>query len=224
MQFIRRWIVMLAVIVTLLFALPILLIRAQPYESGYLGTFLIPPDGCRAPCFMGVRPRHTTAEQALAILRANDAVEQVRMEHYYAGQSIVWNWKAAPAQFRRYAFRIGRDNLVSRPVLPSTLTLGEVQLALGQPERVTAAFTNEYLPRAAVVLDYPQHGLHLFIGLYPCQVDQTQFWRIRHESSVFGSFFIGLGDGNYARILPQTLDQLDPSSWAKQLRDFCRAE
>lgn len=224
MRFIRRWLVILIVILTLLFILPILLIRAQPYDGGLVESFLVPPPDCRVPCFMGVRPRHTTLQQALAILRANDEIEQVQVEYYYSGQTIFWRWKDDPSEYRRYAFRVNPDNMVVRPILPATLTLGEVQLALGQPERVTAAFTNEYLPRAAIVLDYPQHGLHLFVGLYPCEIDQREFWRIHHESSAYGSFFIGLGEPNYARILPDTRLELDATAWAKQVRDFCRTE
>jgi hypothetical protein len=207
---------------TLLFMLPILLIRAQPYESGHLAAFLIPPEDCPSPCFLGVRPRHTTIEQALVILRANELIEHVQVESYYEGQSIFWRWKDGESDFRRYAFRVNRNHVVERPILPYSLTLGEVHLLLGEPARVSAAMTNEYQPRGALMLDYPAYGLHLFIGLYPCEVNQREFWQTPHESSLYGSFFIGLGEASYARLLPNTRIELDPRAWAKQIREFCR--
>jgi hypothetical protein len=88
---------------------------------------------------------------------------------------------------------------------------------------VTSAFTNEYTSRVAVVLEYPNYGLYLFIGLYPCDVEQGEFWRLQYESGVYGTFFLGLGDPSYARIMPDTRIELDTDAWAKQLRDFCRA-
>jgi hypothetical protein len=217
----RRLLLGFVVLVTLLFSAAIVMIRAQPLAEGPLADFLNPPPGCPAPCFLGVRPNKTTIAQALAILRANPLVDDVRIEHHYAGQSIVWRWREGDDIYRRYAFRVQR-NLVTRVVLPSNITLGELRLVLGEPESLTAAFTNEYLERAAFVLDYPQHGLHVFVGFYPCMVDQEAFWRIRHESTVSGSFIVNTGVPPYARILPATRMDLDPSTWAKQLRDFCR--
>ncbi|MBZ0302495.1 MAG: hypothetical protein K8J31_22305 [Anaerolineae bacterium] len=223
MHFLRRWLVILMVLLTLLLIVPILLIRAQPYERGHLATFLIPPEDCRAPCFMGVRPQQTTVEQAVAMLRANDAVEQVQIEYYYRGLSIFWRWKSSPSEFRDYAFQVDETRLVTQPVLPPTVRLGDMQLILGPPERVTAAVLNEYQPRAAIVLEYPALGMYLFIGMYPCQMDQAEFWRMHYEASLYGAYFLGLGEPNYARMLPNSRRELDPNTWAKQFRDFCRA-
>lgn len=223
MDSIKRWIAISVATLTALAVLPILLIRAQPYESGHLGLFLIPPEDCRTPCFMGVRPRQTTVAQAVAMLRANDAIELVQVENYYSGQSIFWRWKDGDGGYRRYGFRVDEGNLIARPVLPSDTTLGDVLLALGKPSRVTSALTNEYTSRAAVVLEYPDYGLYLFIGLYPCAVEQGEFWRLRYESGIYGTFFLGLGSPSYARIMPDTRIELDTDAWAKQLRDFCRA-
>ncbi len=223
MKTIKRWIAIFVATLTVLAMLPILLIRAQPYESGHLGLFLIPPEDCHVPCFMGVRPRQTTVAQAIAMLRANEAIELVQVENYYSGQSIFWRWKEGDAGYRRYGFRVEEGNLISRPVLPSNTTLGEMLLALGKPARVTSALTNEYQSRAAVVLEYPDYGLYLFIGLYPCDIQQDEFWRMEYESGITGTFYLGLGNPSYARIMPQTRIELDNDAWAKQLRDFCRA-
>jgi hypothetical protein len=55
-------------LLTLLIALPIALIRVQPYDNSELRAFLTPPD-CPAPCFMGIRPGLMTPEQANRILQ-----------------------------------------------------------------------------------------------------------------------------------------------------------
>lgn len=223
MKTIKRWLLIIVATLTGLLLLPILLISAQPYETGHLGLFLVPPEDCRTPCFMGVRPRHTTAAQAVAMLRANEAIELVQVETYYTGQSIFWRWKEGDAGYRRYGFRVDQNNLIDRPVLPSDTILGDVLLALGEPARVTSALTNEYQSRAAVVLEYPDYGLHLFIGLYPCRIEQADFWRLPYETGMYGTFFLGLGDPSYVRTMPQSRIELDTEAWAKQLRDFCRA-
>jgi hypothetical protein len=55
-------------LLTLLSALPVVLIRAQLYDDSDLRAFLIAPAGCPAPCFMGIRPGVTTPEEANRIL------------------------------------------------------------------------------------------------------------------------------------------------------------
>jgi hypothetical protein len=73
---------------TLLFALCIALIRAQPYDDSELRAFLTPPEGCPAPCFIGIRPGVTTVEEAVAILEAHEWVEDVNVNEI----GVLWNW------------------------------------------------------------------------------------------------------------------------------------
>lgn len=217
----RRYFFGFILTLTLLFALAIGLIRAQPYPANQIEAFINPPAGCRAPCFLGVRPRQTTIEQALAILRANDEIRQVHVENIYNGQLVYWRWRSDNSAYRRYAFLV-ENNIVTRPVIPPHITLGELQLALGEPEAVTAAYTNEYMRRAAFVFEYPSQGLHIVVGSYPCVIEQQDFWQLRHQSGMYGSFFVEVGEANFARMLPDTRQTLDRDSWAKQVRDFCR--
>lgn len=219
---IRRWLLIFTVTITLLLTLPILLIRAQPYDGGHLGMFLGQSEHCRAPCLMGIRPGSTTLAQALAILRANNAIEHVQVENYYNGQSVFWRWKEGEPDFRHYAFRTDSDNTVIRPVMPSSITLGEVFLTLGEPAQVTAAISNEYQPRAIVMLAYPQRATYLLVGLDRCDIEQDQFWHMYHESGLYSSFYVGFGEPGFIRIVPHTHVTLDQTAWANQLRDFCR--
>ncbi len=66
-----------ALLFTLLFAACIGIIRAQPYDDSELRAFLTPPSGCAMPCFMGIRPGVTTADEAIAILEAHEWVSNV---------------------------------------------------------------------------------------------------------------------------------------------------
>jgi len=59
-------------LITLAFSTLIFLIRAQTYDDVELRTFLTPPEGCSAPCFMGIRPGETTVGEAIALLNANE--------------------------------------------------------------------------------------------------------------------------------------------------------
>lgn len=208
---------------TLLFAGAIGLIRAQPYTPGQLDAFLTPPEHCPAPCFLGVRPRFMTVQQALAVLRANENTRQVHVDASFSDQTIYWHWVSDPDAYRRYAFN-AQDNIVIRPVLPYDLTLGEAQLVLGKPAAVTAGMLNGYVRRAAVVFEYPDHGLHIIVALYPCQLNQREYWHINHQTNGVGGFAILVGDADFSRMIPQTRLPLDSSAWAKQMRDFCRTE
>lgn len=219
----RRYFFGFILTLTLLFALVIGLIRAQPAPGSPLETFLDPPPGCRVPCFLGVRPYQTTIEQALAILRANDQVKQVQVETTYDGQLIYWRWRDDPSTFRRYAFRVV-DNIVTDPIIPATTTLGDLQLALGEPEVVVAAYTNESMRRVALIFEYPSRGLHVIVtGIYLCQVDQEAFWQLHYQSGMYGSFYVEPGEVSFARMLPGSQQTLDRDSWAKQARDYCQA-
>ncbi len=215
----------------LLFSTAIGLIRAQPYVPAALDRFLTPPPGCKVPCFMGIQPGKTTVEQALAILRANEAITQVQVRRpYYAQHSLNWRWVDEPQnRYESYTFLIeaGRIDWPTVPwqawyTLPSDITLGDVQLVLGEPAHVTATRTNDYLERATFVLEYPERGLYLIVRFHPCIINQEAFWDMRQQSYHDGSFMLGLGEPNYAFSVPDARMALNPTAWATQLRDFCR--
>ena len=218
----RRYFFGIILTLTLLFVLAISMIRAQPYTPGQLETFLTPPAGCQAPCFLGVRPNQTTIEQALAILRANDQISQVHVDNTYNGQVIYWRWQSDSSTFRRYAFHV-QDNIVTRPIIPPNVTLGELHLVLGEPHTVTAAITNEYMRQPAFVFEYAS-GMYVFVKSPVCENNQQAYWQLKLQSaSTYNHLFIDLGDPPFFRMLPDTRQTLDQKTWAKQVRDFCRA-
>ena len=145
-RYLTRWTVLL----TLLFLLPVALIRAQPYDDSDLRAFLEPPEGCPAPCFMGIRPGVTTADEAIAILENHAWVEFVWKEYNDAltdalggGPSLPvlasWKWNATSPQWVNRSitglldFEQGR---VDRIVVITRMSLGELLLVLGRPDSV----------------------------------------------------------------------------------------
>lgn len=98
-----RFYLILTLIPTILFTAVLLAIRAQPYDDHQLRALLL-PDGCAAPCFMGIRPGITTVEQALALLEQNDGVQIIKVDPTEVNgsatqiQRISWSWNTASSQ------------------------------------------------------------------------------------------------------------------------------
>lgn len=86
--------------------LPIVVIQAQPHDDTSLRAFLAPPEGCPAPCFMGIRPGVTSTQEAITLLRNHDWVEvidahenQVDARGRLLYGSLTWSWSdAVPAE------------------------------------------------------------------------------------------------------------------------------
>lgn len=70
-------------------------IRAQPYDDSELRAFLTPPEGCPAPCLMGLSPGVTTAEEAFAALEMNEWVKNL----HHSGYELTWNWTGQQSKF-----------------------------------------------------------------------------------------------------------------------------
>jgi hypothetical protein len=79
-------------------------VRLFPYSRLDLrntAEMLLPPEGCPAPCFMGIRPEVTTRAEALAILENHAWVEQIVPSGDLVEFSWVWS-NDAPQLFSRY--------------------------------------------------------------------------------------------------------------------------
>jgi hypothetical protein len=83
----------LALIVALIFAAFIAAIRAQPYDDSELRAFLT-PEGCPAPCFMGIRPGVTTMEESLVILEGHEWVGDITPNYDDEKnlRKLGWKW------------------------------------------------------------------------------------------------------------------------------------
>ena len=125
-----------ALLLTVIFLLPVLLIRAQPYDDGGLRAFLTPPEDCPAPCFMGIRPGVTTAEEAIAILEEQPWVLWDTESQLSIGP-LIWNWSVqAPSWFDSQDSGVVRvrNEQVTMLGIPMKSSWADLMLALGRPD------------------------------------------------------------------------------------------
>jgi hypothetical protein len=126
-----------SVLLTLLFAVTLALVH-QPYNIGTVRAFLLPADGCLSPCFMQVRLGATRSEQAITTLEAHDWVGD--LYSHLDGFYVDWSWSGAQPVFvdtRHVGFLGARSALTgvyNTMTIDSTITLGELMLALGRPD------------------------------------------------------------------------------------------
>lgn len=110
----------------------------QPFDASELRAFLIPPDSCDTPCFMGIQPGETSSQRAMALLQAHEWVDEVFviLDGFYG----EWSWSGQQPSFvntnsRGYlgAHSAQYDTYYSMSI-DSTVTLNELYLALGEPD------------------------------------------------------------------------------------------
>ena len=123
------------------------LARVEHYFAEVLSAMETPtrelllPDGCPAPCFMGIRPGITTMDEAVAILEASHWVGQIEKESGGFGDTINWTWNnrvprwiipTSSGQLR--PTQNPEKPLVDTITIYSFLQLGEVYALLGRPD------------------------------------------------------------------------------------------
>lgn len=170
--YLLRW---MALLVSLLL-MPVLLIRARPYDDSQLRALLTPPDGCPAPCFMGIRPGISSADEAFAILRdhawvdsdGEDYAESLRTylarSAPFSRRAVDWRWRAVSSPVLVSA--PGRLNMAGEQVesvlLRTSLRWGDVLLALGDPgDRWFIASNSRFGPRYTYVVWYADYHLRV---------------------------------------------------------------
>ena len=141
-----------------LFTALLTLIHIQPYDDSELREVLL-PDGCPAPCFMGIRPGVTTVSEMQRILRASGWMSEIRMAPYARWIGVIWN-ERAPAWFSNDNGGVGLLVAVSRRTveevhITTNLPLAQVQLLLGKPSlRYVNVFRGMGGSRYTPVLNY----------------------------------------------------------------------
>ena len=133
---------------TALLCLPVLLIRAQPYDDSEIRFFLSPPDDCDSPCFLGVRPGITSIYQAVNELGEHQWVGDVdqfdtgirtdsrtvtlakRVNWFWNGQQPDW-LEGDQVSTLFYYPTVGR---VDKIIVDTGLTVGAIQFVLGRPD------------------------------------------------------------------------------------------
>lgn len=132
---------------TLLLLLPVLLIRAQPYNNQALRAFLAPPSGCPAPCFMGIRPGVTMAWDALELLEASEQIGNVLENFGNTRPEVIdyqlppllsiidWRWNDTQwVEMEKHGSLVMFDRQVSAINLYTNYRLGDLLLTYGVPD------------------------------------------------------------------------------------------
>ncbi|MEP6988425.1 MAG: hypothetical protein ABI970_22675 [Chloroflexota bacterium] len=168
----------LALLLIVLFTAALLLIHAQPYDDHELRELLL-PEGCPAPCFMGIRPGVTTMDEAMNILKSHKWVYEV----HQVGGTIDWTWSdASPTFIDRSA--PGRLQLSTVPkekccvgimTFKSTFVMGDVQLLLGQPTEIIIS-RNDTGSYTGLNLFYRDRDMRFFTG-FNCPINPYMLWQ-----------------------------------------------
>lgn len=131
----------LSLVLVIAFTLMVGLIRARPYDGSLIRLFIMPPDGCPAPCWQGIRPGITNTDTALRLLRSSPWVGSVQTQFYlgYSNGWITWQWDGSQPPLTA---RTGQDNLgiyystVQNISIMTRIRYGDLLLTLGKPDWV----------------------------------------------------------------------------------------
>src|SRR5690349_3960838 len=141
-----RFYLRLILLPLVLFSAALLLIHAQPYDDHELRELLL-PEGCPAPCFMGIRPGITRTKAALKSLVtgqwADLDLSSIRVDALHNPFLIQLN--NVPSHFTDSDSRLELKTHSDTPDLvtevtfqgPSRMTVGDVYLVLGKPSLYT---------------------------------------------------------------------------------------
>lgn len=158
-----------AAFLSLLWLLPIFLIRAQTYDNSDLQTIFESSANCSAPCFMGIQPGQTSISDVLRILSHSDWVEPDAYDDpaFVIYNVLDWRWsKDAPRWIdqRQHATVALGSRYVGLVIVETTLRWGDLVLALGMPDQYHLARVSETI---ASLMDtqYQHEGWYADKGL-----------------------------------------------------------
>jgi hypothetical protein len=170
----------------------IVAVCSRPYDASELYPLLSPLRGCTMPCWGGIQPGATTPDEAVSLLEENAWVSEV----YSSLNAVNWVWSGSqPAFFDTSSPTFqGRmeltdwqspDTTIASVVMRTNLTVGELWLALGQPDRIYLLRndTPEEV-RVMYVAFYERYDLYAFSDLL-CPVRPDAFWN-RPVNVAFG--------------------------------------
>jgi hypothetical protein len=166
-----RWVLLLSG----LLLLPVLLIRAQPAESDAARVFLSQDADCPMPCFMGIQPGVTGAEQAAALLHQHAWVQDLVVSRPYELEAdsiagLRWQWTDAAPAYLRLPDGFGaitmKDEIVDTIYFATSIPLGRLLLAYGPPDE-TQAILSQYEGRNLRVL-YDDHAFSAMVAFDGC--------------------------------------------------------
>jgi hypothetical protein len=199
----------------LTFSSAMLIIRAQPYQDGGLSRFLLPPDGCAAPCWSGIRPGETTVTGSSAFLHNNLLIKTVEA----ISPATAWlRFSANIPLVQRARVNLWEENrgVVGRiELLDTGLSMSDLQLLLGAPTRVFLADSRQDNTSQLTAL-YPGYDLYVTVTITRCASSPAFFWQQANDVAIsLGRWY------DFDQLSPffyQQAVELDPRRWVMQLR------
>lgn len=178
----------LLLLLTGLFSLIISVVVALAYDDPYfagISRFLAPPDGCPAPCFMGIRPGQTTLREAVAILERHEWVDEVRvyLDDLVQDEGLVcWSWSGKQPAFVEVNTYVSpclhtrRGSRIIRGIsIPASISFGEVWL-LYQPEQIMLTDFTKVKASAYYTGVYLQNTLFVTANSLSCPINVSRIW------------------------------------------------
>ena len=150
-MFLLRLLTRLALLLIGLMTAALLLIHAPRYDDSAVQSFFAA--SCTSlPCWQGIRPGETTTTQALAVLRAHPwvgTVSEVYASPYEGNNSAVliyWTWSSrypfvGDSEIMQQGIIITNYGIVQQIYLTTSLSLGDMWLALGSPDSGVIDYT-----------------------------------------------------------------------------------
>ena len=172
-----------------LFTIVLLLIRAQPYDDHDLRQLLL-PEGCPAPCFMGIRPGVTSVEQALALLHQNDGVQIIKVDPTEVNGSpsqitrISWSWNPTSSQLSRLIDTQKRgvinisDGKVYEIEVETSIRLGDYWLLDNAPKEYNLRpIGTRDAGNILIILFIDERSSTILKGTKRCPYDSSRVWQ-----------------------------------------------
>lgn len=128
-------------LLTVLLALPIFAIRAQPYDDSELRAFLAPPTGCPAPCFMGIRPGVTTVRDARMRLEAEPSLANTVGINTPRGLRFRANHPHSLIADSIFSYLETDNNVIQWLRVHTNISLGDVWVTYGPPDWGVRTYT-----------------------------------------------------------------------------------
>jgi len=208
----------LALPLIVLFTIPLLLIRAQPYDDANLRAFLTPPDGCPAPCFMGIQPGVTTVRAGGDRLKTNPSIASIQAVSFQLYDVQFAGDRGAVPTAKVYLLatpdvRVERVNLFD-----TGIPLSRILLAFGRPSRMMVYTTIRYNIITFVAF-YPEYQLHALVDVPLCSIEQAMLWSARRDVS------LGIGPWRADAEQPDYYlfaTEIQVDRWAYTLRNIRR--
>lgn len=119
----------------------------------YLGDKAI----CELPCWYGIVPGRTSADESVNILHTMAFIESDSVKRVNVGGSTDVSWRFTANAFGHVIFE--DDKLIKMSIAPTGLLLGNVIDQIGTPDSISAGYEPAEIVGYSLTLYYPHKGI-----------------------------------------------------------------